>query len=64
MHVFQSSVFQHALSLPGFAFMYSDIIKHAAIFNQSTPMQVPVLGGEVPEMWLYLVGASLGQLVV
>ncbi|GAB5568798.1 UDP-xylose and UDP-N-acetylglucosamine transporter isoform X1 [Prionailurus iriomotensis] len=44
----------HALPLPGFIFLASDIYDHAVLFNKSELYQVPFIGVTVPIMWFYL----------
>ncbi|XP_027761466.1 UDP-xylose and UDP-N-acetylglucosamine transporter-like [Empidonax traillii] len=54
---------QHALPLPGFLLLAPDIYRHAVLFNQSEPFQVPLLGLTVPIMWFYLLMNVLTQYV-
>ena len=59
---------QHALPLPGFLLLFSDIAHHISITNQSAPLDLPILNvlplvAIMPRMWLYLLGNVLSQSV-
>uniref|UniRef100_T1J857 NADH dehydrogenase [ubiquinone] 1 alpha subcomplex assembly factor 3 n=1 Tax=Strigamia maritima TaxID=126957 RepID=T1J857_STRMM len=60
-HPKEALFFSHALPLPGFLLLYSDIWKHALLFNQSQPIALPFLDLSVPIMWLYLLGNVITQ---
>lgn len=53
-HSKEALFYNHALPLPGFIFLASDIYDHAVLFNKSELYQVPVVGVTVPIMWFYL----------
>ncbi|KAK2488767.1 hypothetical protein MC885_018166, partial [Smutsia gigantea] len=53
-HSKEALFYNHALPLPGFIFLASDIYDHALLFNKSELYQVPVIGVTVPIMWFYL----------
>lgn len=54
-HSQQALFFTHALPLPAFTLLYTDIVHHAALFSTSPPITLPLLAGiSVPKMWLYL----------
>ncbi|KAF6086847.1 solute carrier family 35 member B4 [Phyllostomus discolor] len=53
-HSKEALFYNHALPLPGFIFLASDIYNHAVLFNKSESYQVPVVGVTVPVMWFYL----------
>ncbi|XP_024901714.1 UDP-xylose and UDP-N-acetylglucosamine transporter isoform X1 [Pteropus alecto] len=53
-HSKEALFYNHALPLPGFIFLASDIYDHAVLFNKSELYQVPVVGVAVPIMWFYL----------
>ncbi|KAB0395619.1 hypothetical protein E2I00_003776, partial [Balaenoptera physalus] len=53
-HSKEALFYNHALPLPGFIFLASDIYDHAVLFNTSELYQVPVVGVIVPIMWFYL----------
>ncbi|KAF3819368.1 hypothetical protein GH733_013518 [Mirounga leonina] len=53
-HSKEALFYNHALPLPGFIFLASDIYDHAVLFNKSELYQVPVIGVTVPIMWFYL----------
>uniref|UniRef100_A0A8C4MEW1 Solute carrier family 35 member B4 n=1 Tax=Equus asinus asinus TaxID=83772 RepID=A0A8C4MEW1_EQUAS len=53
-HSKEALFYNHALPLPGFIFLSSDIYDHAVLFNKSELYQVPVVGVTVPIMWFYL----------
>ena len=63
-HPHEALFFVHALSLPAFALMWTDISKHAALFQASAPLHVPVLSRffAVPSMWAWLLGNVVTQL--
>ncbi|KAH0510162.1 UDP-xylose and UDP-N-acetylglucosamine transporter [Microtus ochrogaster] len=51
---FMSAKQVHALPLPGFIFLASDIYDHVVLFNKSELYQVPVISVAMPIMWFYL----------
>ncbi|XP_019365178.1 PREDICTED: UDP-xylose and UDP-N-acetylglucosamine transporter [Gavialis gangeticus] len=53
-HSKEALFYNHALPLPGFLLLASDIGRHAVLFSQSEPFQVPVIGLTLPIMWFYL----------
>ncbi|XP_021566703.1 UDP-xylose and UDP-N-acetylglucosamine transporter, partial [Carlito syrichta] len=53
-HSKEALFYNHALPLPGFIFLASDIYDHAVLFNKSELYQVPIIGVTVPVMWLCL----------
>ncbi|XP_031794948.1 UDP-xylose and UDP-N-acetylglucosamine transporter isoform X2 [Sarcophilus harrisii] len=53
-HSKEALFYNHALPLPGFIFLASDIYNHALLFNKSELYQVPVVGVAMPIMWFYL----------
>ncbi|XP_073094542.1 nucleotide sugar transporter SLC35B4 isoform X3 [Manis javanica] len=53
-HSKEALFYNHALPLPGFIFLASDIYDHALLFSKSELYQVPVIGVTVPIMWFYL----------
>eukprot|EP00118_Oscarella_pearsei_P011944 m.84117 g.84117 ORF g.84117 m.84117 type:complete len:360 (+) comp36385_c0_seq4:53-1132(+) len=53
--------YSHALALPGFVLIASDISEHANIFSQSEPLQFGPLS--LPKMWFYIAGNVLTQYV-
>ncbi|XP_044533389.1 UDP-xylose and UDP-N-acetylglucosamine transporter [Gracilinanus agilis] len=60
-HSKEALFYNHALPLPGFIFLASDIYDHALLFNKSELYQVPVVGVTVPIMWFYLLMNILTQ---
>uniref|UniRef100_A0ACB8FLX5 Uncharacterized protein n=1 Tax=Sphaerodactylus townsendi TaxID=933632 RepID=A0ACB8FLX5_9SAUR len=54
-HSKEALFYNHALPLPGFFLLAPDIYRHAVLFNQSEPFQVPVLGLNLPILWFYLI---------
>ncbi|XP_027761467.1 UDP-xylose and UDP-N-acetylglucosamine transporter-like [Empidonax traillii] len=62
-HSKEALFYNHALPLPGFLLLAPDIYRHAVLFNQSEPFQVPLLGLTVPIMWFYLLMNVLTQYV-
>ena len=56
---------QHALPLPGFILLFSDIANHVHIANSSQPLDwsfIPLLAA-VPRIWIYLLGNVITQSV-
>ncbi|XP_029090070.1 UDP-xylose and UDP-N-acetylglucosamine transporter [Monodon monoceros] len=62
-HYKEALFYNHALPLPGFIFLASDIYDHAVLFNNSELYQVPVVGVIVPIMWFYLLMNVITQYV-
>lgn len=57
---------KHALPLPGFLLLFSDISRHIELSNESLPLDLPMLSSLpfaalIPRMWLYLLGNVLTQ---
>eukprot|EP00794_Sanderia_malayensis_P006158 gene6158-6865_t len=55
-HPDESLFYSHALPMPCFIFLSSDIYKHAILFSNSELFMIPVVNQQVPIMWLYLIG--------
>ncbi|XP_028670254.1 UDP-xylose and UDP-N-acetylglucosamine transporter [Erpetoichthys calabaricus] len=62
-HSKEALFYNHCLPLPGFLLFSSNIYKHAALFSQSAPIEIPIIGTTVPVMWLYLLMNVLTQYV-
>ncbi|XP_006861209.1 PREDICTED: UDP-xylose and UDP-N-acetylglucosamine transporter [Chrysochloris asiatica] len=62
-HPKEALFYNHALPLPGFIFLASDIYNHAVLFNKSELYPVPVLGVTMPIMWFYLLMNVITQYV-
>ncbi|XP_029773867.1 UDP-xylose and UDP-N-acetylglucosamine transporter [Suricata suricatta] len=62
-HSKEALFYNHALPLPGFVFLASDIYDHAVLFNKSELYQVPFIGVTVPIMWFYLLMNVVTQYV-
>ncbi|KAM9808284.1 UDP-xylose and UDP-N-acetylglucosamine transporter [Neosynchiropus ocellatus] len=62
-HSKEALFYNHFLPLPGFLLLSSDIYNHYVLFNQSAPVEVPVLGMMVPVMWVYLLANIITQYV-
>ena len=62
-HPRESMFYTHALSLPIFAFMGADIYKNALMFNESSPYTVLGINTGIPQLWVMLLGACIGQWV-
>ncbi|KAL8222480.1 UNVERIFIED_CONTAM: hypothetical protein K2H54_076987, partial [Gekko kuhli] len=62
-HSKEALFYNHALPLPGFLLLAPDIYRHAVLFTQSEPFQVPGLGLSLPIMWFYLVMNVVTQYV-
>ncbi|KAL4226904.1 hypothetical protein ACF0H5_014882 [Mactra antiquata] len=62
-HPKESLFYNHALPLPGFLLISSDIYNHAIAFNQSAPMGIAALGLTVPKMWIFLAGNVVTQYI-
>uniref|UniRef100_A0A1Z5L212 Ribonuclease Oy n=1 Tax=Ornithodoros moubata TaxID=6938 RepID=A0A1Z5L212_ORNMO len=52
-HPRESLFYVHALPLPGFLLLSSDILHQAHLFHQSAPLEMGLLGS-VPSAWMYL----------
>lgn len=63
-HPHEALFFVHALSLPAFALMWTDIAKHADLFQASPALNVPIISKivTVPSMWAWLLGNVVTQL--
>lgn len=64
-HPHEALFFVHALSLPAFALMWNDIAKHAALYQASPILTVPIISRfvSVPSMWAWLLGNVVTQLM-
>ncbi|XP_048357939.1 UDP-xylose and UDP-N-acetylglucosamine transporter [Sphaerodactylus townsendi] len=62
-HSKEALFYNHALPLPGFFLLAPDIYRHAVLFNQSEPFQVPVLGLNLPILWFYLIMNIITQYI-
>jgi len=62
-HPNEALFYSHALPLPGFIVLASDIYTRAAMFSTSELVTVPGLNIGVPCMWLYLIGNVVTQYV-
>uniref|UniRef100_A0A672N790 Solute carrier family 35 member B4 n=1 Tax=Sinocyclocheilus grahami TaxID=75366 RepID=A0A672N790_SINGR len=62
-HSREALFYNHCLPLPGFLLLSTDIYRHAVLFSQSSPVEIPVIGQSVPVMWLYLLMNVITQYV-
>ena len=64
-HPHEALFFIHALSLPVFIFMWTDIYKHAKLFQASPALNMPIFSRivRVPCMWVWLLGNIVTQLI-
>uniref|UniRef100_A0A7E4V6Z6 UAA transporter n=1 Tax=Panagrellus redivivus TaxID=6233 RepID=A0A7E4V6Z6_PANRE len=62
-HPREAMFFIHGLSLPVFVFMVGDIYKNALEFNNSAPVSLLGVDTGIPNMWVNLLGACIGQWV-
>jgi len=62
-HPSEALFFNHALPLPGFLLIGSDIWNHILLFNQSAPVTLPLIGLMVPKMWLFLAANVITQYI-
>lgn len=53
--------YTHLMPLPGFLILYKNIWEHTMIATNSEPVAVPILGVDIPILWLYLLGNVLTQ---
>ncbi|KAI7794756.1 UDP-xylose and UDP-N-acetylglucosamine transporter, partial [Triplophysa rosa] len=53
-HSKEALFYNHCLPLPGFLLLSGDIYRHAVLFNQTSPVEIPVIGQSMPVMWFYL----------
>jgi len=54
--------YTHLLSIPVFVILTSDISLHISVFNQCSPMWLPLVG-EMPQSWVYLLLNVITQYV-
>ncbi|XP_042324044.1 UDP-xylose and UDP-N-acetylglucosamine transporter isoform X3 [Sceloporus undulatus] len=54
-HSKEALFYNHALPIPGFLLLAPDIYRHALLFSQSEPFQIPGFGLSLPIMWFYLI---------
>ncbi|CAG5957785.1 unnamed protein product [Menidia menidia] len=62
-HSKEALFYNHFLPLPGFLLLSTNIYSHCILFNQSTPVFIPVLERTVPLMWVYLLINVITQYV-
>ncbi|KAM4618165.1 UDP-xylose and UDP-N-acetylglucosamine transporter [Polymixia lowei] len=62
-HSKEALFYNHCLPLPGFLLLSMDIYNHCVYFNQSTPVDIPVIGQAMPVMWVYLLMNVITQYV-
>lgn len=55
--------YTHLMPLPGFLFLYKNIWDHTVIASTSEPYAIPVLGIDLPILWIYLIGNVLTQYI-
>ncbi|VDM28812.1 unnamed protein product [Toxocara canis] len=60
-HPKEAMFFIHALSLPGFLLLFSDIWQTCIRFNESPPLDVLDLGVPIPSLWAQLISICLLQ---
>ena len=61
-HPKESLFFNHALPLPGFLLLSTDIYKHIQIFNKTAPLEI-ALGFTLPRMWFFLILNVVSQYI-
>ncbi|XP_057217717.1 UDP-xylose and UDP-N-acetylglucosamine transporter [Triplophysa rosa] len=62
-HSKEALFYNHCLPLPGFLLLSGDIYRHAVLFNQTSPVEIPVIGQSMPVMWFYLLMNVITQYV-
>ncbi|KAK7117199.1 hypothetical protein R3I94_022683 [Phoxinus phoxinus] len=62
-HSKEALFYNHCLPLPGFLLLSTDIYKHAVLFSQSSPVEIPVIAQSMPVMWFYLLMNVITQYV-
>ncbi|XP_056595992.1 UDP-xylose and UDP-N-acetylglucosamine transporter [Triplophysa dalaica] len=62
-HSKEALFYNHCLPLPGFLLLSGDIYRHAVLFSQSSPVEIPVIGHSMPVMWFYLLMNVITQYV-
>ncbi|XP_042324043.1 UDP-xylose and UDP-N-acetylglucosamine transporter isoform X2 [Sceloporus undulatus] len=62
-HSKEALFYNHALPIPGFLLLAPDIYRHALLFSQSEPFQIPGFGLSLPIMWFYLIMNVITQYV-
>ncbi|KAI6229290.1 hypothetical protein M3Y95_00515400 [Aphelenchoides besseyi] len=60
-HPREAMFYTHFLSLPLFAFMGEDIMRNAAVFTKSPPLEFAGINFVVPELWAFLLLSSAFQ---
>ncbi|KAI6202132.1 hypothetical protein M3Y96_00916100 [Aphelenchoides besseyi] len=60
-HPREAMFYTHFLSLPLFAFMGEDILRNAAVFSKSPPLEFAGINFVVPELWAFLLLSSAFQ---
>lgn len=60
-HPDEALFYSHLLPLPGFIPLLTNILDHAFIAFQSTPMFIPVIAIEMPSQVLFIIGNMLTQ---
>lgn len=53
--------FQHLLPLPAFLFLYNNLAEHMKVATASEPVTLPLIGGSVPILWLFLIANCFTQ---
>ncbi|XP_066489611.1 nucleotide sugar transporter SLC35B4 [Tiliqua scincoides] len=62
-HSKEALFYNHALPIPGFLLLASDIFRHMILFSKSEAFQMPVIGLSLPIMWFYLLMNVITQYV-
>ncbi|TRY96007.1 hypothetical protein DNTS_002167 [Danionella cerebrum] len=62
-HSKEALFYNHCLPLPGFLLLSTDIYRHAMLFSESSPMEIPATGLYMPIMWFYLLMNVITQYV-
>jgi len=62
-HPNEALFYTHALPLPGFLLLSSDIMSHWKILMASAPLVIPYLNFSIPSMLLYLLGNVITQYI-
>lgn len=60
-HPDEALFYTHLMPLPGFFILYKNIWDHSVIATNSEPYTIPVLGLDIPILWLYLLANVLTQ---
>lgn len=62
-HPNEALFYNHALPLPGFLLLATDIYNQVLTFNQTTPVVMPLVAVSIPKVWLFFIGNVITQYI-